>query len=1080
MKKLLALVLALVMTLSLAVVGSNAAFKDADKVKDTYAEAVDVLSGMGVFNGYKNADGTYSFQPEGAITRAEVAAIVYRIYTADVKDKNISLYEGYGTFTDLAGANWAKGYIGYCANAGLVKGYDAKTFGPSDKVTGYQALAMILRAMGYDKNGEFTGANWQLYVAQTAQQLGILKNAGGESLQAPASRQLVAELLFQAIQKPCVTYTPAFGYVANSVVGKQDSLGVKNFGLTKTDADSSADKWGRPYYVWFDARDTTNGKYSATLSTVYATVKATPDVKYTTKVTECDIASDLSLKANTVVDVYDNGDNSVVDWTIRPLATTATKGAQGQQVEIYLLANGSYRAVVIDTYLAKVISNTNLTYDNAGHVRTYATINLGVYNSSVLTGSNKTTNAELSSKNLTLTSSSANFDYVAGDYVLVNVNKTSTKSDILGKAESVDGAQTVIYTNANKHTVNGTDYNDAVRFILDQAEKDGTKTYTWFFDQFGNVIGSKKISTVYTYGVITRLWMGGEYASTGYGEAMANVTYMDGTTETIKLNSIAVDGGAANSISYSTAYSADKSPMNIDLTNHILYLATDASTNYLYDSNTSEHATNYDIIAGDLKVVAAGDGHLFSFYKNEKTGLVDAAEVTDEINTAAITTNYGIINGKNSSAQNASVKVNLNTIFLVQTVDALGNATYTKVEGCDKIAAYTSATVDYVDVNNDGFAEYVYVKGIPANAHTVGLFYIGQKSFRQDVANGNASGVYYVKGYVDGVADQELKVLASDWNIVSAALSDEDTLYVVTYENGYAKGAVKVTSSAATLTSKNSNNYPYTVAEYAGYSVVKTSGGDTTNSYYFDGTQSYGVANATCVLPNTAFGDMTEKTVYLVYKTTDKSVVSAYIVDQTNFSVSVAADVNAVADSNIVKVGQTQVTRVADGTKAWFNITVKSGYKVDGYTVNGVVGTETVGTDSNGSYWVGEVVNGTNTQVVFNIVKDDTLALNTLTVKVGANNLPTPTVAYNSLEEAAKHTVKFPIVANNETTVTVTYTGSENYSAVVSSGAAQAPTAPSANNEISIANANVGSQTFITVAIASGANTFYVVYEAQA
>ena len=46
MKKLLALVLALVMTLSLAVVGSNAAFKDADKVNETYSEAVNVLSGM--------------------------------------------------------------------------------------------------------------------------------------------------------------------------------------------------------------------------------------------------------------------------------------------------------------------------------------------------------------------------------------------------------------------------------------------------------------------------------------------------------------------------------------------------------------------------------------------------------------------------------------------------------------------------------------------------------------------------------------------------------------------------------------------------------------------------------------------------------------------------------------------------------------------------------------------------------------------------------------------------------------------------------------------------------------------------
>ena len=39
MKKLLAMVLALVMTLSLAV-SANAAFKDADKVSDTYEEEI--------------------------------------------------------------------------------------------------------------------------------------------------------------------------------------------------------------------------------------------------------------------------------------------------------------------------------------------------------------------------------------------------------------------------------------------------------------------------------------------------------------------------------------------------------------------------------------------------------------------------------------------------------------------------------------------------------------------------------------------------------------------------------------------------------------------------------------------------------------------------------------------------------------------------------------------------------------------------------------------------------------------------------------------------------------------------------
>ena len=75
MKKLLAMVLALVMTLSLAV--SANAFKDDKSISDDYAEAVAVLNGMGVFKGYEDG----SFKPEGNITRAEVATIVYRIDT---------------------------------------------------------------------------------------------------------------------------------------------------------------------------------------------------------------------------------------------------------------------------------------------------------------------------------------------------------------------------------------------------------------------------------------------------------------------------------------------------------------------------------------------------------------------------------------------------------------------------------------------------------------------------------------------------------------------------------------------------------------------------------------------------------------------------------------------------------------------------------------------------------------------------------------------------------------------------------------------------------------------------------------
>ena len=254
MKKLLAMVLALVMTLSLAV-SANAAFKDVKDIDETYAESAAVLNGLGVFKGYEEKDGTFSFQPKNAITRAEVAAIVYRIYTGDVKDAYVKNYETYNKFGDMAGAGWAKGYIGYCANAALVKGYPNGTFVPSGKVTGYEVLAMILRAVGYDQKNEFTGADWALHVAEIAERQGILDNVKGVDLNAPATREVVAELLFQSIKVPMVTYTAAFGYqnvglnekADNKLFAKNKTLGTKNFELDCVTGYVTANDYGTKF-----------------------------------------------------------------------------------------------------------------------------------------------------------------------------------------------------------------------------------------------------------------------------------------------------------------------------------------------------------------------------------------------------------------------------------------------------------------------------------------------------------------------------------------------------------------------------------------------------------------------------------------------------------------------------------------------------------------------------------------------------------------------------------------------------------------------------------------------------------------
>ena len=243
LKKFLALALAMVMAFSLMVT-ANAAhagtqYGDEDTVTPAFSEAVEVLTGMGVFQGDSG-----SFRPASNITRAEVAAIIYRLATGDTGTDKMDLYTTRHPFTDVRSDAWYAGYVGYLYNAKIIKGTTATTFNPAGNVTGYEVLAMILRAVGYDKNDEFTGATWTVEVASTATNLGILRDIDsthyGDTLHLASRRDVVASMLFRtAAYVPMVQYTLAFGYqntgMSGGVVGSKlnPTLGYKNFGLTE-------------------------------------------------------------------------------------------------------------------------------------------------------------------------------------------------------------------------------------------------------------------------------------------------------------------------------------------------------------------------------------------------------------------------------------------------------------------------------------------------------------------------------------------------------------------------------------------------------------------------------------------------------------------------------------------------------------------------------------------------------------------------------------------------------------------------------------------------------------------------------
>ena len=685
MKKLLAMVLALVMTLSLAV-SANAAFKDADKVSADYSEAVAVLNGMGVFKGYEDG----SFQPQGDITRAEVAAIVYRVYTQDVKDAKASLYATYNKFSDMTGAGWAAGYIGYCANAELVKGYPDGTFKPSGKITGYEVLAMILRAVGYDKNGEFSGADWALNVAKYAEQLGILKNvAKTTNLGAPATRELVAEMLFRAIQSPVVTYTPAFGYQTDKVQKlDQTTLGYKNFKLA--DADDE-DVWGRPTTKWYKDSDK-DLKYDSD-ETVYAEITATPDASFNVETSECDICEALGVKkTTTVVDTYTNGVKDTKDVTYTATATKAMVGAQGRQLEYYEV-DGGYRLVVIDTYLAKVDSVKDEKTDTKGHVTSDAYMNLTVYTN--YAGVDYVVKGD---------------DYAKGDYVLVNVNKDTDNNvkivgftakqplvEIVGKAESFDGAQSKLWRNSNKHTIADKDYMDAVEFNHDEAQKSTIK-FTWFLDQFGNLIGSVALDRS-NYAVLKDIiWNVGR---PGSAEATL-ISMVDGKEYTATVDTFdgfsAKDGQTAG---YWMADKNDEDPYHTSSSRNTFgYVGEELSDNDMYRGLAMYRVDTNDDGTVNLEGIE-------SVKKNDQNKIVvDKLYVNYVENVSVDVKTSAIVKG---GSEEASLTKSTNFIIRDGKGTKADPFTYELKTGTKELPAMKNVDLFYVDSDKDGFVDFVYV-----------------------------------------------------------------------------------------------------------------------------------------------------------------------------------------------------------------------------------------------------------------------------------------------------------------------------------------------------------------------------------
>lgn len=152
------LLLALLPCAALAV-----SFPDVDE-NAAFAEAVEYVSEAGIMEG-KNGG---NFDPEGTVTRAEMAAIVCRML---YETENLPNEE---RFPDVPVSHWANGYVSRAAELGIVNGYDDGNFGPGDTVTYEQAVTMIVRAVGLEEVAAEAGGYPEGYL-EVAKDMGLLE-----------------------------------------------------------------------------------------------------------------------------------------------------------------------------------------------------------------------------------------------------------------------------------------------------------------------------------------------------------------------------------------------------------------------------------------------------------------------------------------------------------------------------------------------------------------------------------------------------------------------------------------------------------------------------------------------------------------------------------------------------------------------------------------------------------------------------------------------------------------------------------------------------------------------------------------
>lgn len=484
LKKTLSLVLVVAMVLGLCVVGASAYNKvedftdDVDKIGDAYYEAVGVLTGIGVIDGMTET----AFEPQGNYTREQAAKII--AYMQLGKAKADSLKCTVAPFEDVAASRWSAGYIAYCVEQGIIDGMTETTFEPTAKLTGFQWAKMLLCAVGFGVNGEFTGSSWSVNTAKVAHTVDLFAGDLAGADHTALTREQAALYAFNVLTNvKKVAYSPNVtsyvygiqGYTTVNGIGS--TLGEDVFGL---ESDTGI----------ITANEGTGAKYT-TLSTDYKNGKVVANIDADTGIDMYYHAARIWSVKGVSVFVYDLAKVTEYNCAIDAGKAAATKA--GAKTDT--LGNENATAYELD-----LIDNTAYAKNSYGAVTFYySTAELGTTTSSGVTylydPSYYQANAGIKSANIWTDISKINkgttvvYLVEGGQYYIYSTGATS------GTIQSYSNKTGVITL------TDGTKLEPSVFNKKDFNVQDAGKTFTFLLDSHGHYMGLTKagVANLYFY-----------------------------------------------------------------------------------------------------------------------------------------------------------------------------------------------------------------------------------------------------------------------------------------------------------------------------------------------------------------------------------------------------------------------------------------------------------------------------------------------------------------------------------------------------------------------------------------------------